>query len=359
MKIGLITITDRENYGNRLQNYAVEKNLIDLGCVVQTIRKGVYRTTYWEKLKFFIKKCFKIKYTRYLKRVNRFNKFNKKYIHFSDEYVLSDEIDYNLSEKYDAFICGSDQIWNSEFAFNSDVEYLSFVTGKKKIALAASFGVEEITGEEKEHIRYLLDKFDAISVREDSGKKIVEENSSKEAIVLSDPTITLSATEWSTIENKPKGFAKDKFILCYILGVYDISMQENIRTYAKKNEMNVVFLEHDYYKYKITTEEEFSYGPQEFLWLIKHAEKVITDSFHAVVFSLIFEKKFLIIPGGEAQKKMGGRFEQLAQTYGIKNIYVKDDNYDGESLYDKEYVRNKMEEQRKIFKEYLKKALEI
>lgn len=359
MRIGLITITDRENYGNRLQNYAIEKNLTDLGCTVETIRKGIYKTTYLEKLKFFIRKNFRIKYSRYLKRVDKFNKFNQRYIHFSNKYILSDDIDYNLSAKYDVFICGSDQIWNSEFAFNSDAEYLSFVTGKKKIALAASFGTTEIKDEEKEHIGCLLDKFDAISVREKSGKKIVEENSSKEAVVLSDPTITLSTKEWSRIENPPKGFVKDKFIVCYILGVYDKSMVENIRNYAKENRLDVVFLENDYYKYKITTEEEFSYGPEEFLWLIRHAEKVITDSFHAAAFSLIFEKKFLIISGGDAQKKMGGRFEQLARTYDIKNLYVIDDNYDSEAQYDKEYVQNIIKEQGRVFKEYLKKTLEI
>ena len=360
MKIGLVTITDRENYGNRLQNYAIEKLLISQGCIVETIRKIMYKKTLIEKIKFFIRKYTGIKYSRYWKRVNTFNKFNKKYIHFSKDYISTDTEDYELSQKYDAFLCGSDQIWNSNFAFNSDSEFLSFVVGKKKIAVSASFGFDKIISEkEKKRVGDLLDKIDDISVREESGKIIVEEISHKKAIVLSDPTVILDATEWTEIEKKPKKFHKKKFIVCYILGVYDESVLQNIKNYATQKKVDIVFLENDYYKYKITTEEEFAYGPSEFLWLIRNAEKVITDSFHAAVFSLIFEKKFAIISGGDAEKKMGSRFEQLSHAYGVKNIYALDNRYDLEAEYDANYVKKTMKMQKKEFEKYLKQALGV
>lgn len=352
MKIGVITITDRENYGNRLQNYAVQTVLEKRGHKVETIRKSRYKENLLCKIKLVVRKTTGIKYARNWKRYVSFKKFNNKCIKFSRYYIKSDDIDEKLSSKYDLFVCGSDQIWNPEFEFNSDSEYLSFVTGKKKIALAASIGLHDIPDEKKSHIKGLLKSFGHISVREEKAKELIQELYDSEISVICDPTIMLTAEEWTRIEKRPRKFPYKKYILCYILGKYTQNMIEKIKEMAG-DKYHVVFLEHDCYNFKITTEEEFSYGPSEFVWLVRNAEKIITDSFHATVFSLLYEKKFCVISDGEATENMGSRFEQLSLTYCIKNIYAEQENFENVAEVDYDYVKDQMNQQREIFNNFL------
>ena len=120
-------------------------------------------------------------------------------------------------DKYDYYFVGSDQIWNPIYGGLSDLDLLTF-TQKKKIAISASFGIEEIPLDYKGRVEQYISKFDAISVREEAAKNIIEKITNRQDVeVLIDPTMMLQKEEWDRIVKKPKEILTDKYIVCYIL----------------------------------------------------------------------------------------------------------------------------------------------
>lgn len=361
MKIGLVTIVDKGNYGNRLQNFAIQQIMEKYGHQVETIRKIQDRKTVSEIIKYYLKKVTGIKYTRNVKREASFEAFNIKNIKFSHSFIRTDGLDDKLSKKYDIFICGSDQLWNPEFKTNTDSYFLSFVSEKRKVSLAASFGIDKIENEDaKKRIGALIQGLDAISVREQSGKQIVESLSSKEATVLIDPTMMLDGNEWKRIEKKPRNIGEKKYILCYFLGIHSQDIIEKIKKYGSEKDLNVVFMENQYFRCKITSEEEFSYGPDEFIWLIRNAEKVITDSFHAMIFSLLFKKKFLVMPRDVKKVDMSSRFNNVEELFKIKNyMYNDEDSLDKCAIVDYMFLKKTLCYERNKFLKFIENNIAI
>ena len=154
MKIGIITITEGANYGNRLQNYAMQELLESLGYECETIKRITLRDVKGVQLtKQVFKECVKILLGRknthfsYRRRKKRFEVFNKKYIRFSCFSTENNEAPSGLKENYDYFVCGSDQIWNAKFAVvNCDLKnhLAAFADPSQRVAFAASFGTNSI-----------------------------------------------------------------------------------------------------------------------------------------------------------------------------------------------------------------------
>lgn len=357
-KVGIITITEGNNYGNRLQNYAMQKNLEKQGYKAETIRTNQTHLSKFLQFKFNVKNILNIKCSRYEKRIFNFNQFNRKHITFGKYSVNSDEIDQRISAYYDYFICGSDQVWNPYFRINSDNKYLSFVKNKKKIAVAASFGVEELPKEKEKHVADMLDDFSAISVREKAGKDIIEKLTDKEVCVLPDPTMTLSKSEWMRIEKKPKK-TLNYYVLSYFLGEYNINIQKQINKYAKDKGKESIYLENEYQINKKGNHDYYDAGPENFIWLIHHCDKIITDSFHAVVFALIFSKPFIVVPRPKEKGvgNMQSRFSQLQEMFDIKNMFVKDNDFSQNAEVDFEKAHNIMRTEKERFVKFLENNL--
>ena len=218
MKIGIFTINDNENYGNRLQNYALQEILKKKGIKVETIinQKNRYGIRYYMvKLKRIIIRILNLKKDR---RKIRFLEFNKN-INFTKYAIDENHIPYNMKKRYDYCVTGSDQVWNPNFGRLTDIDLLKFAKPEQRIAFSASFGVSDIPDNFKEKTKTELKKFKAISVREDRGKEIVEElTERKDVQVLVDPTMLLTSEEWDKVANKPEQLKTDKYILNYILG---------------------------------------------------------------------------------------------------------------------------------------------
>ena len=213
MKVGIVTITEGENYGNRLQNYATQVTLKNLGCEVETIFNN-----YGQKKNNFIKKIAKqllflmgdilnincsVKINNF-KRAKRFKDFNDRLIYMSKYELGKGYAPEELKDNYDFFIAGSDQIWNPEFSFNSDIEFLTFAKPGQKIAYSASFGISKLPNSCKENYRKWISDMDYLSVREEVGADIIKELTGRDVEVLVDPTIMLSKDEWLSIAKKPK-----------------------------------------------------------------------------------------------------------------------------------------------------------
>ncbi len=309
MKVGIITLNGYFNYGNRLQNYALQKSLEKMGFEVETI----WHTNIKEIIKTSLKIILPINSKN--KKTRNLYMFSKKNINTHFTFCMK-----NIKNKYDFFICGSDQIWNYNFKTFNDDMFLKFSQKEKNIAYAASFGIDEL------EIRYInqykegLNNFKAISVRENEGKKIIEKvDKSISSEVVIDPTLLLSKNEWEEISNKSKLDIQKKYILIYMLGNLSEKNKTNIDKIAKENNCEVINLMNKESKY-------YSCGIEDFLYLEKNAFLVCTDSFHSTVFSIIFETPFLVFEREDKYKKMNSRINTLLKMTKLENQYITDDN---------------------------------
>lgn len=357
MRVAIVTITELNNVGNRLQNYALQRVLSEYGVEVETIPNYICfknRRSLNYQLRQIVKGLLhreKVYFLDIIKQ-KRFNDFDKKYLKFSPYYSTIDYISPFLNERYDYFIAGSDQIWNPYFTFNYEFNFLTFAPKHKRIAYAASFGVENIPDEKKSLFRDWLTDMEKISVREFSGQSIVKDLTGKEVPVLLDPTMLLTKEEWNEISKKPKWMSQDpnKYMLVYTLGNEDTKVViDKIKTTNKHYANCKVILLNN-----VTNGKGFCISPDEFIWLVAHASVILTDSFHGTVFSILFGKPFVELERKDTDVSMRTRLESLFQLIGI--------TFDtGEKVYSLNQVEVEtiLQERRKEAVTYLEKALKI
>ena len=363
MNIAIVTIYDLNNYGNRLQNYATVKFLQNCGYSVETIILDY--NTLSGSVKNLIKKIIGIKTYRDWnmqqeedERVNSLSENQKRryrnfykftYEHIPPRYIRIIEGVPSLKiRKYDYFLVGSDQVWNPEIAQARPWEFLCFAPPTKRVAWCASFGIEEIEDMDYK-IGKELKKFRQISVREKSGAQLVEKLSGRKAEVLIDPTLMLTAQEWLEVAEEPNGYnLPEKYILTYFLGNKTFGLQREIGYYANELDAEVVDLLDE------SNQKLYSAGPEVFVYLIANAKLVLTDSFHACVFSFLFQKPFLVYERNEINKKnMMSRIDTLLETFDLRRKFRNSglDNEILEANYEKGY--RALETEREKVKKYI------
>lgn len=319
MKIGIVTITSGENYGNRLQNYALQYQLIKRGYEVETFYNlGDNNINNITNIKIRIKSTLKeiIFYKKYRNEILRkksFKDFNKKFMFFSKYKLSNNEVPKEVSKIYDLFICGSDQIWNPNYKENSRINFLDFVDLDKRNSFSASFGAASVPKERITEYSKWLNSFKNISVREDAGKDIVTKlTGRKDVEVLVDPTMLLDSSEWDSLTRKPIKLNNKKFILNYFLGELSDSRRGEIERIAKENNCIIIDIldkKGDFY----------SCGPNEFLFLEKNAFLVCTDSFHSCVFAILFNTPFIVFDREEKIVSMNSRIDTLLNKFKLKD----------------------------------------
>lgn len=312
-KVAIMTINSI-NYGNRLQNYALQEIVRSFEFEVETIRrtKNIHQS---KKVRRYLKG-----YLRELKgtREGLFHRFDRKYIKFSKYSASPNEVSDRLDSAYDFFVAGSDQIWNPHFGHivgTSDL--LSFVKDKKKIAYAASIGVDEIPEDQLEKFKHAWERFDALSVREREAAKIIRACTGREAEVLLDPTLLFDAEWWARIENRPACMPKGNYILEYRLGKVSEQINNYLAFCQSERAREVLSIME-----KGTDGRRPAVGPAEFLYLIHHADMVVTDSFHALAFSSIFHTPVKVFP--RAGIDMSSRIVSFAETVGLEHHFSND-----------------------------------
>ena len=207
-KIGIITITGLGNYGNRLQNYALQRVIEkSTSCQCETLINKSSR------IKGYIKKILIPERKKMSEREQIFQQFNEDFVHFSDIKINNFSKNHRIKE-YDCLVCGSDQIWNSDYPENDKANFGYFFPDIKVISYAASFGTEKIAESKKHRYAKYLKRMKAISVREDRGKELTEDLTGRNDVCVHiDPTLLLSAEEWHLLEKKPKQYKGEKYIL--------------------------------------------------------------------------------------------------------------------------------------------------
>lgn len=335
MKLAIHTISDDNNFGNRLQNFALQKVLNSRYGETQTLQELHRRTNYYSfindikfsksiipirVLKFYLNKSEKISLSQSINLFKRQRVFRD----FTKEYVPKFQTQ-KINEKVDCFIIGSDQIWNPNFRKELSEDFLPFFQNKNIISYAASIGLEGLNKVEAETFKVGLQNLSAISVREFSAKKILSKYTEKDITVSIDPTMLLTMEEWRGISNNANSRVKNqkKFLITYFLGEMSKSEKEYIDGYAQKHELKIINIsDMNSNLYAIT-------GPLEFLWLFDNAQAVFADSYHAAVFSLIFQKYFEIFERHDSLPQMNTRMHTLFQHFSLEDrMHNIDENRD-------------------------------
>jgi len=327
MKIKTITCHEVYNYGASLQEYALLEFLNKNGHQAQAIHykpdylSGHFKLNAVSNPRFnfpFVKQIYilaKLPFRlKALKRKKAFDVFTKKNIPTDTIfYKNNEELKVKIPEG-DAFICGSDQIWNSFFPNGKDLAfYLNFVpTDKIKISYAASFAIDKLEEYIKPLVRENVSRLNAIGVRETSGVKILKELGINNAVQVLDPVFLLSAEHWKL---KFINLIKDKFIF-----VYDFDSNPIIKEIAlklKKEEKVKIFTVNQNIDY--ADRNFFLHGPETFLSLIYYSKFNITNSFHALAFSIIFEKQLVIVNRSE---NINTRMKDLLNLFKLDNRLI-------------------------------------
>lgn len=369
MKIGIITLNGFFNYGNRLQNYALQQFL-------RRIMPEVKVETIWytednyqvNKAIIDLKVLRRYIFNRHGFRENintgqyineYFRQYNIK--KFSDKYIqtrLDYKIKSDLNDKYDYFIVGSDQIWNPCF-IDCRNEFLQFAEKYKRIAYSASIGLSNISDIPKKKINEFKNGIlgmNYISVREEAGAKIIKELTGIDVPVFVDPTLLLTKEDWSSIITRPVWYKDEKYILLFFLSDIPDKVKKVVEKIAVENNFKIINLMDksniDYY----------ASSPDEFLYLIKNASLVYTDSFHGTVFSIIMEVPFVNCPRENIGMNMDSRIDTLLKLFELNDRKVSRKNdYEMDNPLKIDYgeVKVVLNRERERSKKYLMEALNI
>jgi hypothetical protein len=376
-KIGIITLNGYSNYGNRLQNYAVQELLKSLGFYVETIlvsqtlkasnRKigkicRIYKLINLSPKEIIIKMIRKFTYifnnNNYVrcqnKRIEYFKLFSKKYILETDFELSINKIPENISDRYDYFITGSDQVWNPNLKKDLSIYFLSFAPRNKRIAYAPSFGVSYIYKDLINFYKERLLDMSSLSVREKDGAKIIRELIGKYVPVLVDPTLMIPKEQWLRIAKAASNKPKSNYMLTYFLGEITINNKNYIKNIAKKNNLKIINL------LDLKDRETYQIDPSGFIDYINSASLFCTDSFHGVVFSIILETPFIVFDRESNLGSMYSRINTLLTTFKLKSRNINNIKcIDQIFRVDFSHIAPILEiEQRKTI-DYLKKALGI
>jgi hypothetical protein len=295
MKVGVVTWFKYENYGTVLQAIALQNYLKKLNYNVELINFSLDDSINIKKNKFdnifsrvilklnkiFFKKDFEKKSSSFKKIIND-NCILSNYINSDDEYI-------KICNKYDVIIFGSDQIWNQNWYHS--YYYANFDEIKTcKISYAPSFGNSKICDIDK--LKKILSKFYKISIREEKEQDILKNIINRDVDVVVDPTLLLNIKDWEQYEEK-YSIKYNNYILCYML-TDNKNHWKAIKNYAKLNGKKIIIIPHEGLSYIVDKNVIRDCSVGNFLYLIKNAYMVFTDSFHACVFSLIYRKKFYV-----------------------------------------------------------------
>ena len=385
-KVGIVSCYFQKNYGSMLQAYATQQVIEKLGYEAETVRiDGIAKEIRNAKLKYymkqltdwtvvkgklgFVKRFFLKKTDKEFKknvtvRDSKFNEFKNTKYKLSPGYNSKKEIG-SYCHNYSSVLVGSDQLW---LPSNIDADYytLNFVPDDvNKIAYATSFGVSSLPERQWDFASKFLNRINYVSVREEGGQKIIKEVAHRNVSVVCDPTLLFTKDEW--LRYFPdKRLYKDEYIFCYFLG-NNPDQREFANKIRKMTGYKIISLLHmdEYIKSDISFPDYAPYnvGPEEFVNLIRHAELILTDSFHGTVFSVLNGKKFFTFRRFKEGSVLStnSRMHSLFNLLDLHERFITADEDVQKALaleIDYKKVWNRIAKYRQKSYEYLIKALE-
>lgn len=369
-KAYILTFFYSTNYGSKLQATALARYVESLGYEVCFIK------TFWD-IPYLLRHP-SLMYTRVMNLINR----KQAHAFFSDEdYPISEErqrrIDhYNRTElKYititkheqwkkilkenPVFIAGSDIIWQPALGY-PDKYFLDFAyyTGCRRISYASSVGAKQLPAKYRKYYKKYLESFDAISVRENATIKLFKGIVNKKIVKVIDPTLLVQTKVWDKLSEQakiPDTVKPGEYILCYFV-MKDERYWKYVQLAEQLTHKKVVVLpmhrQDEIQPYEIIPDGT----PSEFVWLIKNAAFVITDSFHASVFSFIYEKELYILR--RTRQDEDEKFADLLSRYGMSDRMVTDETaFSRKEQHSYEEGKKRLEADREFARQFLKESL--
>lgn len=312
MNVALITLSLLNNYGGAIQNFAMQQVLNKMQVKSKTIDYlKIPSSSFFKHVLGWIKTFILL----FAFRRRKFNKYTHKgtrkeiFQKFIDKYISTTKKCYRyeikMLEGYDAVIVGSDQVWRPMYNYRIEDKFLRFAKDHpiKRIAYATSFGVDnwEYTPKQTRECSRLAKKFDAISVREESGVKLCKEHLGVEATWVLDPTLLLTKEDYLPIcEDIP--VCNEKYLAVYVLD----DNEELTATYENEAHKRGLVVK------KFSADSKSTLTVPEWIAMFRDASYVVTDSFHGTVFSIIFGKDFKCLYN---KVRGSARFESLLKLY--------------------------------------------
>lgn len=367
-KILLTTLFSGYNYGSSLQTFATKSIIEELGCECELvarksivkgrdIRLGKLFTILWRTLLTVDTKTLKAYKSSYQKTligdsVKRFTEFEEKYL--QPERMGWSELQKEAKDSV-ACIAGSDQLWDPTTLYVDPMYYLRFAPRDKRISFATSMGHDFVAKYNEKKLRKWISEVKHLSVREDSGVKLIKELCGRDALHLLDPTLLLNGETWrKKLEIQEK---KNKYILAYFLDAPSQQAKCCINNLKKKYQCDVIAIPYEH--------EDMSYatkvvptGPLEFLSLVDNAVAVVTDSFHGTAFSINLHTPFFVFDRnyGTAHSQ-SSRVISLLKKVGLIERYEPSEEANTEINLDFTHSDKILTAEREIAKRFLQESV--
>ncbi len=332
MKIGILSFPGMTSYGCTLQMYALYRAVEQAGAEAEIIR---YQNEYMKARRHTsagnatsaLKSMLRVAASKalHLRQIRGFRRFEQKMQMYPARVISEKSALPAIAARYNGIICGSDQVWNPLIT-NTDRSYFLDFCGPdtKRIAYAPSFGISEFPADFTAQIRPELEKFDFLSVREEVGARYAETLANRPAEVVLDPTFLIDRADWCALE-KPHVLAKGKYIFCFPVRK-SAALVRFGRELAEKRDATLIVAEGNLFRQLRSKDTRVKYAldlsPEEWLYLMHHADCVVTNSFHGAAFSIHYQKDFYLEC---SSPKANSRLEQLTDLCGLHDRVIRAD----------------------------------
>lgn len=227
-----------------------------------------------------------------------------------------------VGKMYDKFVCGSDQVWCTTTTYVDPLMYLRFSPQEKRIAYAPSLGRDYVPSYNRRQMKRYINEIPWVSVREHTGQKLIKELTDRDVPVVADPTLIVSKEKWDAIKVKPD--IAEEYILCYFLSTPTKETQLKLLNALKLTEKKIVAL-NSRLEY-LEEEIEIFYpdcGPREFIGYISEAEAVLTDSYHGMLFSIIYHREVWSVEREYGEFDQSSRQLSILKSLNISGRYIR------------------------------------
>lgn len=354
-KIATVTFHMAWNYGAILQTYALQIAIQGLGyssevwnydCKNISACYAPINTCGWMG---FIKS---ILLHRQLSRKDKnFRRFILQNIQLSK--AITKDNQKEMASAYDAFVVGSDQVWNYRLTGGDETYFLKFAPKHKRLSYAASLGLHGYPDEWKQLYGKNLQQFAVLSTREEAGAKVLEKLVQRQANVDIDPVFLISRKQWDAVSAPVK--KKKDYIFLYMPGRCCLKFAKEL---SVKDHIDIINIAYDIslrHREKNIGDVRIDTAPDEFLTLLREAKYVVTGSFHATALSLIFHKKFMVEP----PPTDGGRITGILDLVGLSDCLYHGQDVDSWPEIDWQEVDRRIAEMRSESLEHLRSYIEM
>lgn len=349
-KVGIVTLYGNLNFGNKLQNFAVQELFHEKGFLVETI---ICKKKSWKTLEIFMKR--RLSFRKY-RRERKLSSFSKSYLSTKILWRKKGVLVQDDAKEYDFLAVGSDQVWNPMIRVSErDNFLLRFAERNQRICVSPSLGVDEIPNKYLYEYTVGLNGFPYLCCREKSGADIIEKITGRKCEHLLDPTLVIPADKWRDYEEKVDLKGKP-YIMMFFLG----AIPEEAKLLANKLKAEA---DAEIIMPSEISDKYYAISPFQFIYLIDNATYVLTDSFHGMAFSINLNTRFYVFDRAaknlkeKQSEKMSSRILSLAKSTNLCSRYVSSADFCVNEICDFTFANHYLEMERDKFHKYLDKCL--